>query len=116
MDTTYNEILKRFPEVKEHLYDGDENLPYLIMNELVTRICDFATWCGEQPRGETAEDDTFTILVLAFYEEIMSNDKTRCLAPKLFQLSDLHANEKYFKSWVGEDNYQKCLQEYSKKI
>jgi hypothetical protein len=83
MKHLYDEVYRRFPEVHSCLHEGDQELPYVVMGfvadwieersssgltpELIQRVVEFAKWCEEQPRGETAEDDLLTVLVVAFY-------------------------------------------------
>ena len=128
MEYLYNEVIKRFPEMSSHLDDEDKDLPYLIMGyladwikkfksseitpELTNRIVYFAQWCEEQPQGETAEDDLYTVLVVAFYEALFTSESTRFLIPKLMSKQEILKNKEYFKIWVGEDNYNLALEKY----
>ncbi|MFA5192586.1 MAG: hypothetical protein WC740_17905 [Verrucomicrobiia bacterium] len=123
----YGEMSKRFPEVSDAIQQY-EDLPYVLMGqlaswvakkkpqeltpELISRIVEFAKWCEEQPRDETAEDDLFTILVVGFYESLFKSDTTRLLLPKLILREDIVYNAEYIKTWVGEENYNKALALY----
>lgn len=99
MEKSYKEIWARFPEVHSRLEHEDPSLPYNVMGTLawwlkelqpsdmtlalVERVVDFVEWCKNQPSGKTAADDIYTILTVAFLEELFESDGTRTLIPKL---------------------------------
>jgi hypothetical protein len=128
MKVLFDEVSRRFPEVRTRLSDGDEELPYLVMGSVVDwlrslsasqitpdiarRIREFRDWCERQPRGETAADDVYTVLVVAFYEKLFRDDVTRRLIPRLIPKDDLIQNAEYLKTWVGSVNYQLALEQY----
>jgi hypothetical protein len=128
MKALFDEISRRFPEVRSRLSDGDEELPYLAMGSVVDwlrslspsqitpdimqRVTEFRGWCEQQPRGETAGDDVYTVLVVAFYEKLFAKDVTRRLIPRLIPKDDLIQNAEYLKTWVGSENYQLALEQY----
>jgi len=128
MKVLFDEIERRFPEVKARLSEGDEQYPYLVMGsvvewlrslstseitpDIVTRLREFRDWCERQPRGATASDDIYTILVVGFYEKLFAVDVTRRLIPRLIPRGDLIQNAEYIKSWVGSENYQLALDLY----
>lgn len=122
------EILEHFPEVCNSVFDGDEDLPYLMMGHLADwvveqaaspldsklqkRIVDFCNWCLLQPRGESADDDILTIWTVGFYEKMFENEATHPLIARLVTKEDLLSNREYLLSWVGEDMFQKVLKTY----
>ena len=125
MKALYEEAIRRFPEV---IQDGNEDQPYTVMNslvdwlaaldpseltpEVVQRVVGFTKWCEELPRGETAADDPYTVLVVGFYEELFRTEVTRCLIPRLIPKDDLISNAEYLKTWVGAENYQLAIEKY----
>ncbi len=126
-EIVYKEILQRFPEISGKISDYHD-LPYVLMGciadwikkmrseeltpELVGRISAFAKWCEEQPRGKTASSDIYTIFIVGFYEDLFDSDTTRVLLPKLFPKDVFVKNEKYLKTWVGEEDYNEALKKY----
>src|SRR5688572_30127055 len=106
-----DEILQRFPEVKPRVFDGDQDLPYLMVGhivdwllsvatprlppDVVARVVDFDRWCMAQPRGETAADDVMTIVVVALREELFAHDALLPLVPRLIPRDELLANRDY---------------------
>jgi hypothetical protein len=125
MKALYEEVVRRFPEV---LQDDYEDLPYSLMGslvdwlttlspseltpEVIQRVVVFTKWCEELPRGETAADDPYTVLVVGFYEPLFGSEATRCLIPRLISKDDLIRNAEYLKTWVGVENYQHVLEKY----
>jgi len=123
----YNEILQRFPEISGKIRDYAD-LPYVLMGciadwlkklrpeeltpELIGRISAFAKWCEEQPEGKTASSDIYTIYIVGFFENLFDSDTSRVLLPKLFSKEDFVRNEKYLKTWIGEEDYNKALKQY----
>jgi hypothetical protein len=128
MKLLFNELLTRFPEIIGKVQEGDEEMPYLTMGYLVEwldevgksgldpatiqRAADFSQWCELQPRGETASDDIWTIYVVAFLENLFLHEHTKCVIPHVTTKSDLQTNRQYFVSWVGEENYNKALEQF----
>jgi hypothetical protein len=128
MKMLYDEIIRRFPEVQSKIHSGDEELPYQLMHyvvewlqefrsdaltpDVIQRVQDFSQWCEDQPRGEQAKDDVFTILAVGFWESLFESDSTRTLVPRLMSRADVQANSEYLKGWVGSDNYEKTLREF----
>ena len=125
-----SEILARFPEIipeyEEHAEDeqpacvlmGDVVDWLNLMGErgfdpaVVQRVVEFAQWCESQPRGETADDDIYTVLVVAFYEALFFYDRTKALIPHLMSKSELQAGEGYWVTWVGREDYEKALERF----
>ncbi|MEA3211686.1 MAG: hypothetical protein QOE70_4743 [Chthoniobacter sp.] len=128
MTALYNEIRERFPEVSDRVFAGDEELPYMLMHHLAdwlkelpaggitssitSRVVAFCRWCEQQPRGEQAADDLYTILVVGFYESLFKSASTRVLLPKVLPPEDIAANAEYLRTWVGKDNYNEALKQY----
>lgn len=121
----HDEVLKRFPEVAPRLSEGDEELPYLVVSriadwlstvarpaiapEIVSRVVDFHAWALDQPRGETAADDVYTIVCIAFMESLFRDDALLPLIPKLIPRTEMLENRDYLHQWVGRDRYEKTL-------
>jgi hypothetical protein len=129
MRLLHDEVIRRFPEIRPHLYGGDdEDSPYVLMHlvvswlkelspcdltpELVQRVVDFGKWCKDQPRGENAANDVLTTWIVGFLEELFDSDATRPLIPHLVAKEDLIENAEYWKKWVTPENYQSSLGEY----
>jgi hypothetical protein len=130
MTTLYNELLKRFPEMRHRLSQEDEELPYLLMNHLADwlkdmtpdevspailgRVAEFVRWCEDQPRAASAAEDLYTILLVGFYERLFASDSTRALVPHLIPHEDILRNADYLKQWVGPENYERALALYNR--
>lgn len=128
MKILYDEMSRRFPEIRNSFSEGDEELPYLVMgyladwlkrlsNEaltpaLVDRLVSFTKWCEAQPSSKDAGDDLLTILCVSFYEPLFDSDVARQLLPSFIPRDDLISSADYFRSWVGADNYDKALKCY----
>lgn len=121
-------IFDRFPAVREFSSDGDEELLYVLMSNLVTflesqadpslpmdtvkRVLGFNSWCLEQPRNNDPGTDILTILCVGFYEKLIESEKLRGLITKLMSKSDLVNNREYLLSWVGRENYDRAVALY----
>lgn len=116
-----DELSRLFPEFFSTVYDGDKELPYMMMVNLaswlkeipaplnpvlVGNIVKFARWCESQPRGTGAENDMLTIFAVGFLEELFDSDATQALLPVLMSKEELHENSDYLKRWVGAENYE----------
>ncbi|MEM6884794.1 MAG: hypothetical protein AAF571_07155 [Verrucomicrobiota bacterium] len=122
------QVFQTFPEVQDQIFPGDEDLSYVLLGsvvdwlesldapdkqpETVNRVVQFAKWCTKQPRGESSEDDILTVFSVSFLEKVMESPKLRFLVPKIIDQSSLKDSREYFLSWVGEENYKKCLSGY----
>jgi hypothetical protein len=123
-----NEILQRFPEVAPSVFEGDEELPYVMMAHLshwvllqakagpapglIPRIKEFSKWCETQPRGDDASDDIWTVYVVGFFEEMFEDEKTRSIIPTLATRQELIANRDYLIAWVGWQAYEAALKKF----
>jgi hypothetical protein len=128
MKVLSDQVFQTFPEVEEKIFPGDEDLPYVLLGsvvdwlesleaadrqpEIVNRVVQFTEWCTTQPRGESSEDDILTIFSVGFIEKVMESTKLRFLVPKVIDQSSLKDSREYFLTWIGEENYQKCLSKY----
>jgi len=124
MKALYEEMCRRFPEVRPFIGE-DEDLPYLVMGSLaswvrslpadqispqiIARVGDFAEWCFNFPRGESAEDDILTMWQVAFFEKIFRSPSSRLLIPHLVTKAHLLSNAEYLKAWVEPDDYEAAL-------
>ncbi len=122
------EILQRFPEIQEKVFNGDEDLPYLMANHLanwlaalaklqlsqqtIDRVVDFHRWCREQPEGKTAEDDISTIEMVGFLEKLFEHADLTSMVPRLIPKEELLRNHKYFIQWIGKDRYDVALRSF----
>ena len=121
------EMSQRFPEFAAQIAD-QHDLPYVQMSLLATwlgslpdssvplaleRAKAFVSWCEEQPRGEDARDDLLTILVVGFFEKLFESDALRRFVPVFLTRDDLERDPAYWKSWVGEENYAKALEQFT---
>jgi hypothetical protein len=129
MRKLYEEISVRFPEIRDLIHRGDDELPYVMIGhvahwvrnlpetgitpEILARIQSFAAWCEDQPAGETAGDDIHTILVVGFYEKLFEAERMHSLLPKLITKTMLVRNADYLRTWVGEDNFRKASKHFS---
>lgn len=125
MKHLYDEVLRRFPEVAPYVFEGDEELPYLVVGyiadwlltmakpaldpTIVQRVIDFDRWCTSQPPGKTADDDIMTIELVALLEKLFRHDELLPLIPKLMPREELLRNRAYLTAWVGADRYQSAL-------
>lgn len=129
MKILVEETLRRFPEISPLLFEGDEELSYVVMialadwlqslpsrkvitPPLVERITSFTQWCEGQARGKDAGDDIWTIFVIGFFEHLFDSEVTRPLIPKLIPYENLVQNAEYLHKWVGHDDYEKALKCY----
>jgi len=125
MQLLYDEILRRFPELRNKVAEGEEALPYVLISrivewlhtyekalhpETIRRIRDFKKWCEDQPRGATAANDVYTIFVVGFYENLFAHEQTQKIVPYLVSKEDLEQSADYLISWVGKENYEKTKQ------
>ncbi|MFS8084503.1 MAG: hypothetical protein ACMG6H_02660 [Acidobacteriota bacterium] len=121
----HNEIVRRFPEVSSFVADGDEELPYVMASyvvewllgvaqpvlapDTIRRVVDFHLWCADQPEGNSASDDAFTIETVALIERLFQHDELLPLIPHLMSMDDFVANREYLIAWVGADRYEAAL-------
>jgi hypothetical protein len=124
----YPEICQRFPEVRSEAFDDCHDLPYVLFGYIVTwlskkdrseispdiikRVSDFITWCNEQPRGTTADDDLYTAFHVAFLEKLFRHDTTRIFIPLIISKDQLNETKDYFLSWVDLEEFEAALKEY----
>lgn len=128
MTSPYKEVLRRFPEIRRHLCDGDEELPYCYFNyiawwvgslpiseisdDLIRRISDFGDWCVSQPEGEGASDDLATILMVGLYESLGSSESGRRVLSRIWPREYVLDGQEYLRQWLGVQDYDKLLSEY----
>jgi hypothetical protein len=127
MKLLYDEIRRRFPEVRTVFFDDCADLPYSLMGmladwlkasptispEVIQRVQGFTSWCEDQARTETAADDILTIMWVGFYEPLFEAEHTRALLPKIISKETFERNAAYFKSWVGEENYEEAKKHFA---
>jgi len=121
-------MFRLFPEVRELSSEGDEELPYVLMANLVDflerqaspelragtikRVLEFKAWCHAQPRGKDAGDDVLTILVVGFLEKVIESEKLCVLVPRLISKAELVESKDYLVTWVGQENYDRAMSLY----
>ncbi|HZR17504.1 MAG TPA: hypothetical protein VFE51_09270 [Verrucomicrobiae bacterium] len=129
MKAIYDEVCKRFPEVRSAAFEDNADQPYTVVTmiaewlshmppdaitpELIERVRAFSNWCEEQPRTETATDDILTIWTVGFVEPLFKTQHTRRILTRIVSKETLTEGATYFKSWVGDENYEKALGEYA---
>jgi hypothetical protein len=121
------EMSQRFPELAPEIAEHHD-LPYIIMSDLarwletvsdsavpaaLERVRSFVTWCEQQPRSEDAGEDIFTILVIGFFEKLLESDAIRRFVPVFLTRDDLEHDPAYWKTWVGEENYARALEQFN---
>ena len=127
MNLLSDELINQFPEIAEQV-GNDKDLPYQLMshlyewveaecknglsNELIKRIVEFRDWCISSPRGQTAENDIYTIYIVGFFEHLFESEATMDLIPRLSSRENIVNNEEYLVSWIGRENYQKVLKRF----
>jgi hypothetical protein len=125
MQDLVDEIVRRFPEVAPQVDPDDGRLPYLMVNyvvewlltvakpaldpEVVERVLDFDRWCMSQPRGQSADDDIWTVAVVALREKLFFYDELLPLVPRLMPREELLENRDYLIQWVGRERYEAAL-------
>lgn len=127
MKVLYTEMLRRFPELESMVSEGDDELPYMMMNYLadwlgrpgvasepanIKRVVAFVSWCETQPPGKNAGDDLRTILVVGLIEHLLESSTARTLVPHLVSREIFTSNADYFRHWVGPENYEQALRRY----
>jgi hypothetical protein len=130
-DTWKTEAFSRFPELREQFEFAECDTPYSLWSELcdafdaayepprdesmIKRVYDYADWCCQQPRGQTAEDDLLTCVAVSFYEHIPESPAALADMPRWFTLDDVRTMKETFSYMVGEDGFQKILDVYSQR-
>jgi hypothetical protein len=123
-----DEVFRVFPEVKRLCSEGDQQLPYVLMANLVAflekqadpalpletlrRVREFNLWCQNQPRGEDAGRDVLTIVAVGLFEKVLTSDKLHYLVPTMILRADFISSRDYLVSWAGEENYRRALALY----
>ena len=116
-----------FPELQSSLEIADT--PYLLWYELqrifeqaydqenasiIGRIYEYAKWCGQQPRGKTAEDDLLTCVTVSFYEHIPQHPKALEDMPRWFTQQEVETMKEVFSYYVGPDGFDRILAQFKK--
>ncbi|MCA9403330.1 MAG: hypothetical protein KC897_06075 [Candidatus Omnitrophica bacterium] len=132
MNKLTTELLTRFPELRSRVVDGDEGLPYQMMNHLFDwvleemraqrlvdvspRVVDFTEWCEDQPPGKDAGDDIATVYTVGFYEKLFEHPETRPLVTRLTTRENLQQPQTrdYLIGAVGQEAYDATLLEFDK--
>src|SRR5438046_802339 len=112
-----DEILRRFPEVAPHVDDGDRELPYLMVDHVVSwlrtvsrpaldedvvrRVIEFDRWCVAQPPGRSDAEDLPTVAVVGLREELFRHDALRPLIQRLMSRHEMLINRDDLVAWVG---------------
>jgi hypothetical protein len=127
MQRLETEMSQRFPELAAQITEHHD-LPYVIMADLgrwletvpesavpaaLERVRSFVAWCEQQARSDDPAQDIFTILVIGFYEKLLESAALRRFVPVFFTREDLQLDPGYWKSWVGEENYARALEQFT---
>lgn len=120
------EAFNRFPDLIERF--DSVNSPYALWIELrlafenayceprnedlITRIYQYAEWCGAQPAGTSAEDDLGTCVHVCFFEHIPELPAALADMPRWFSREDVILLKETFSYMVGEEGYKRILQVY----
>jgi hypothetical protein len=120
----YTEVISRFPETDQYIGEN-RDLPYLVMGgiadwlralppeeitaEIRQRIGHFSDWCCKSPRTDSADDDIYTMWIVAVFEKLFRSPSTRVLIPSLTTRDQLIASADYLRSWVDETDYKAAL-------
>jgi hypothetical protein len=130
MSTRFTEkLFLIFPELQSRASDDDKNLPHVLMaylvdflescsgselpQDVVKRLVEFNFWCRAQPRGESAKDDIYTLLVVGLYEKILKKDDLYPLIVKLVSREQFLDSKEYLLRWIDERQYSRALGLYS---
>jgi hypothetical protein len=122
-------MFRLFPESRDFSSEGDLDLPYVLIgnlvhylesraaprlpDSLVDRVIEFNEWCVSQPSTSSAETDIVSMLTVSFYEPIIESATLCSLVPKLIPLEDYVRGRSYLVNWVGQENYDRALDLYS---
>ena len=76
---------------------------------LIRRVYEYAQWCEQAPRGETATDDLFTTVVVCFFEEIPTDAQARADMPRWFTYEEVRDAREVFSYMAGAAVYEELL-------
>lgn len=82
--------------------------------DLISRIYDYAHWCGSQPEGKTAETDLGSCVCACFYEHIPELPAALEDMPRWFSRSDVLLMKNVFSYIVGEEGFERILLAYDR--
>ncbi len=126
-DEWKKEAIKRFPEIAEYELEYWDNpntcWSSLLMSfkkaykdprndNLIKRIYGYSEWCLEQPRGGPAEDDLFSIVIVAFIEHIPTIPEAMQDMPRWIPYETVKGSEEIFSYFEGKVGYKKILEVY----
>ena len=80
--------------------------------DLITRIYQYADWCGTQPAGTSAEDDLGTCVHVCFFEHIPESPAALQDMPRWFSRADVILMKDTFSYMVGEEGFRRILEVY----
>jgi hypothetical protein len=123
-----DEVLRLFPEVSKVSSEGDQELSYVFISnlvdyleaqadptlssELIQRVQEFAEWAKRQPRGKDAKNDVLTVFTVGFIEKLFESERLYRLIPKLLSKGELTNSKPYLVQWVGNENFDRALALY----
>jgi len=82
--------------------------------DLISRIYDYANWCGLQPEGKTAETDLGSCVCVCFYEHIPELPAALEDMPRWFARSEVLLMKDIFSYIVGEEGFERILLAYDR--
>jgi uncharacterized protein YutD len=117
----FPELIERFDSVQSpyelwfELREAFEDAYKDPRNEdLISRIYDYANWCGSQPEGKTAETDLGSCVCVCFYEHIPELPAALEDMPRWFSRSDVLLMKDIFSYMVGEEGFERILLAYDR--
>jgi hypothetical protein len=82
---------------------------------LIERIYQYADWCLDQDKGETAEEHLPTCVVTCFGEHIPTCKAARDDMPRWFSFEEVMANKYFFEYLLTEEEFEELKEIYSNK-
>ena len=112
--------LQLLPELSDRVQQAEN--PYALWNDLVfpfedaydsdppdrsliERVYKYARWCEDQPRGEIADNDLFTCLVVCFYEHIPTHPLARKDMPNWFAWEEFNNGRQAFHYHLNDEQF-----------
>jgi hypothetical protein len=82
---------------------------------LIRRIYQYADWCDNQARGETAEDDLLTAVAVCFYEHIPEHPAAWNDMPRWFSLKEFDNMRGLWEYSFKKEGYLQLRQEFARR-
>lgn len=132
MNNISEKLISLFPEIKTHVFTGDEELPHVMMSHvadlvkktfneknegnqeyqsIISRIIELRDWCI----NNEDDSDAYTVYIISLYETICESQKTHPLIPFITEKEDFLNNEEYLTAWIGAENYDQILKDWNRR-